>query len=609
MLEDVEKVSVALENVFKESSDFIVIGLTGRTGSGCSTTAQILSGDLRNLPEAGASHYTGNEARKFRIVKRYLEPHWHPFKWLQVRSVITRYILVLSFAEFTKLVAEILGDNLPDVREKLRSFKPEYEEAHARIKDYLGAKDDTVESQENKKKVAYQIYFEWLPLFSDQLREHLKKLSIDAYTRVYQIVGDNIRTSGCANNSKFDPDKIFSLSVTINKVIKSARFVSRQEGVPCYIVIDAIRNPYEAMFLKERYADFHLLAVNTANENRLSHLRNSRKFSDQQILDLDAKEYPDKLSGYRKYTSQNIQKCIEIADIHVNNPRTDQYGHSQLRCQLAWYVSLMMHPGLIMPTSIESGMQIAYSVKHNSGCISRQVGAVVTDANYSVKAVGWNNSAQGQVPCLLRSADDLLNGIDEKAYSHYEKNDGTFRAVLSHKFSGALGSKTLNGRNLCFCFKDLQNEVDKEKNQVHTRSLHAEENAFLQISKYGGQQLQGGVLFTTASPCELCAKKAYQLGISKIVYIDPYPGIATSHVLSSGEHAPILELFRGAVGRAFHKLYQPIMPFKDELDMLLSFPKMSNRKEDRIKSLEDENGLLKNQIERLKEQLKHAARN
>lgn len=598
-----EKVSQALENVYMDTSNFIVIGLTGRTGSGCSTAADILSRDSLNLPESGSSHYEGNEARKFRIVKKYVEDQWRPFRWLQVRSVITRYILVLNFAEFCKLIANILDEEPASVRKKLEAFKQTYDEAHGKVKLYLNASENTLEEQNNKKREAYTIYFEWLPKFSDTLREHLKKISVSAYTKIYQTVGDNIRASGSAQSSKFDPDKIFGFSQTINMVIKAARFVCRQNEEPCYIVVDAIRNPYEAFFLKERYADFHLIAVNTKNENRLAYLRSSHKFSEQQILDLDEKEYPSSLEGHKRYTSQNIQKCIEIADIHINNPRTDQYGHSELRCQLAWYVSLMLHPGLVMPTSIEGCMQIAYSVKQNSGCISRQVGAVVTDATFAVKAVGWNNPAQGQVPCLLRSAEDLLNGIDEKAYSHYEKNDARFRDALHHKFNKIVEKSKLKGRNLSFCFKDIQNEVDKEKNQVHTRSLHAEENAFLQISKFGGQPLKGGILFTTASPCELCAKKAYQLGISKIIYIDPYPGIATSHVLSVGEHAPDLQLFRGAVGRAFHKLYQPITPYKDELDMLLSIPKIKNRKEADIKLLKEEINALKGELEILKGQL------
>lgn len=253
-------------------------------------------------------------------------------------------------------------------------------------------------------------------------------------------------------------------------------------------------------------------------------------------------------------------------------------------------------------------MQIAYSVKKSSGCISRQVGAVVTDSNYSVKSVGWNNSAQGQVPCALRSAEDLLNGVDEEAYSLYERNDHVFRKAIEYKYRDLIEHVNLDkgedgGRNLSFCFKDVQNEIDGEKNQVHTRALHAEENAFLQISKYGGQQIKGGYLFTTASPCELCAKKAYQLGISKIYYIDPYPGIATSHILNGGTKSPELLLFRGAVGSAFHRLYQPIMPYKDELDMAFKIPRKGNGKDMRIRKMEEENRALRAQVEELKSQL------
>lgn len=602
-MDEVQKVSRALNNVFAETSDFIVIGLTGRTGSGCSTAAQILTEAVLSLPEAGISHYVENEKRKFKIVKKYIDKKWRPFKWLQVRSIITRYILTLNFSEFANLISTIVNVDLSKVREHLSSFRSDYERMHEEINVYLKVPDNTEAAQDEKKLQACKLYLEDLPVFSNKLRDILQSISKDTYTRVYQTVGDNIRSSGTPHGSKFDPEKVFLFSRTINKIIKSIRYACVKREEPCYVVIDAIRNPYEAIYLKERYADFHLVSVNTSDENRLAHLRKSHKFTDAQIVDLDRKEYPEKLVGHHKYTSQNIQKCIEISDIHINNPRVDQFGSSELRCQLAWYVTLMLHPGLITPTSIESGMQIAYSVKQNSGCISRQVGAVVTDASFSVKGVGWNSSPQGQVPCLLRSAEDLLSGDDSKAFSQYERNNEDFRTILKSKYFALTRDEKLDGRSLAFCFKDVQNEVEREKNQVHTRSLHAEENAFLQISKYGGSALQGGVLFTTASPCELCAKKAYQLGLSRIVYIDPYPGIATSHVLSTGEKSPRLELFRGAVGRAFHRLYQPMMPFKDELDMLLSIPKTENKKYNKIRVLESENENLRSEVERLKAEI------
>ncbi|WP_341666183.1 hypothetical protein [Vibrio sp.] len=79
--------------------------------------------------------------------------------------------------------------------------------------------------------------------------------------------------------------------------------------------------------------------------------------------------------------------------------------------------------------------------------------------------------------------------------------------------------------------------------------------------------MKDGKLFTTASPCELCAKKAYQLGIQEIVFIDPYPGIAKDHILSIGSNPPKVTQFVGAVGDAYHRLYTPLMSMKDELTL------------------------------------------
>lgn len=75
-------------------------------------------------------------------------------------------------------------------------------------------------------------------------------------------------------------------------------------------------------------------------------------------------------------------------------------------------------------------------------------------------------------------------------------------------------------------------------------------------------------MFTTASPCELCSKKAYQLGIKEIYYIDPYPGISKDHIIFFGNSHPIMKLFQGAIGSAYTKLYSQRLTIKDELKML-----------------------------------------
>lgn len=80
--------------------------------------------------------------------------------------------------------------------------------------------------------------------------------------------------------------------------------------------------------------------------------------------------------------------------------------------------------------------------------------------------------------------------------------------------------------------------------------------------------MKNGTLYTTASPCELCAKKAYQIGIKSIVYIDPYPGISAEHILKNGYSAPQLNMFTGIIGRSYNKIFEPFMSYKDELTLI-----------------------------------------
>jgi deoxycytidylate deaminase len=597
----VTDVSDALNRLYQETSEFIVLGLTGRTGSGCSTAAKLLTSEFPQIQESSKIYDSANDQRKYKIIRNFINKNWKPFTSIQVRTVITAIILELDFPDFRDFVAKVLGKEAEEVQTSLENFQEVFNDFHQLITEYKSLSEENTENKDIKKERAWDIYFLKLPGFCEKLKNALQdNLGIDSYTLVYQKAGDNIRASGSANVSEFNADKIFVLPSKINKLIKVIRSRSPKG---CFVVIDAIRNPFEAIYFHQRYAGFYLVSINTPNSERLNHLRENHKFSEQQIIALDNKEYPRKLNGKDIYVSQNIQKCIEIADIHINNPDRQKFNTNELSSQLYWYIALILHPGLVTPTSIERCMQLAFSAKLNSGCISRQVGAVVTDTNFSVKAVGWNDAPQGQTPCLLRSAEELLNGGEEGIYSVYERSNEKFHKVLNETYCDVKGSSLLSGRNLSYCFKDLQNEVEGEKNQVHTRSLHAEENAFLQLAKYGGEPIKGGILFSTASPCELCSKKAYQLGIEAVVYIDPYPGISKEHILGAGNNIPSLILFRGALGRAYHRLYQSEMAYKDELQMLTGYSITGGEKydntEERLKALEAENLELKNKVKML----------
>ena len=569
-----------ISELFLENNQFILVGLTGRTGSGCTTTANILESKSIAFPELSglSGFYKGLDKRRYSIVKKFAEEHWENFYSIKVSDLISIYLLLLPAVKLTSFIYSC-GENIAKksceslVRKGVLSksfLKENYSDVIKQLLDH----HSEIDFSDPKITRSFIRILQLVRKFTRDLKAELNQLESGLYVSVYQSAGKSIRRIGKVDaeyeSKDFIPSSVFHLPETINRVIKSIRKVKNERA---YVVIDAIRNPYEAKFFKDRYAAFHLVSINAPDEHRTRYLQKLHKFSPEQIKKIDDEESGKGDSEYKHLTNPNVKKCIEISDIHLFNPKNEYDNNNVLKAQIALYIALMQHPGLISPTSMERVMQVAYTVKLNSGCISRQVGAVVTDSDNSIKSVGWNDVAQGQVPCAMRSIDGLINDFHSETYSHYERNNEKFREKAREFYDifkpVIQQSNSFKGRNISYCFKDIHNSIDNKSNQVHTRALHAEENAFLQLAKYGGIGIVGGKLYTTASPCELCAKKAYQLGISEVVFIDPYPGITQDHIINIGTMPPKLIQFRGAIGKAYHRLYEQIIPIKDELDYML----------------------------------------
>lgn len=573
-----KEASQALEKIFEHRNSHIIIGLTGRTGSGCSSIAEILSTEKFSeikIQEIN-SPPTNHEDRKNRIIKDWLEVNWNKFSIIKVSEVLFLCMLCNRKEQVIQYVSNTFqsSDGIEIIRgDEFSGILERYYEIAVDIFDVI----DNIKSK-NKDEIskAFHAIFDVLPLAFEEMQSIFKPKYRALYTRIFQKFGDNIRASGSVVSEEIKPGEILSLPKIIGKIIDLHREVIIQDeysNKKIYVVIDAIRHPYEVRYLRERNARFYLVAVTTEDQDRKARLH-SLQYTDAEIKELDEKEYPSERSvkysdNYQKIVSQDVQACLALADIYIRNlGRPEKKDLRKTTMRMLRYIALMQHPGIVTPTSIERCMQVAFSARVNSGCISRQVGAVVTDNKFSIRAIGWNDVPKGQVPCLLRNIEHLKQKKDEFSYSQYELNDNKFRDEIDT--ITARSNVENKGRNQCFCFKDIYNKVMSKENQVHTRALHAEENAFLQIARNGGQGIEGGNLFSTASPCELCAKKAYQLGIKEIYYIDPYPGISVTHVLSSGENKPTITLFLGAIGRAYHDLYEPILPYKDELEQLLT---------------------------------------
>ncbi|GEM_PF-502677 len=61
-------------------------------------------------------------------------------------------------------------------------------------------------------------------------------------------------------------------------------------------------------------------------------------------------------------------------------------------------------------------------------------------------------------------------------------------------------------------------EVGHKMEEGHCiRTLHAEENAIIQVVYIGGASTQGSTMYTTYSPCYHCAKKIISAGVERVV--------------------------------------------------------------------------------------------
>ncbi len=62
--------SSAVKTAFDHVGNFILLGLTGRTGSGCTTAARILSNKTTFINHTSKIYKTPNDLRKLKIVER-----------------------------------------------------------------------------------------------------------------------------------------------------------------------------------------------------------------------------------------------------------------------------------------------------------------------------------------------------------------------------------------------------------------------------------------------------------------------------------------------------------------------------------------------------------
>ena len=421
----------SVDKVYESLNKCIIIGLTGRTGSGCSTAATILEKkDFKslNLATPKRKDFKTVEERKDAVIYKFMSNNkWIPFVTIEVSSVILSVIFQKSYDSFKNYLHQLVHSSSNGKTLKIRG----YEELIPRlesIKHFFESKyarfDNSILNSLDDKGIDeyFQYYLHDVKLqkkvFSDLFKDYSctesystgfekqREQKSQLYTYLLQLFGNNIRSSGDPFSSEFNQGQFSKIAerveTIINLIVKKNELVEddTEKTNSTRICVDAIRNPYEAYYLKDKFNSFYLVSVSTDDNERRRRLTG---FDQQELKSMDDMEYPVDYEKGRIFYQQSIEECLQIADIHLYNPLSSDETFRLLTGSLVRYIALMLRPGLVTPTNIERCMQVAYTAKLNSGCLSRQVGAAITDSGYYVKAIGWNEVPQGQVSCGLRT--------------------------------------------------------------------------------------------------------------------------------------------------------------------------------------------------------------
>lgn len=168
-------------------------------------------------------------------------------------------------------------------------------------------------------------------------------------------------------------------------------------------------------------------------------------------------------------------------------------------------------------------MYAAASAATNSACLSRQVGAAVTDAKGELLATGWNDVPKAFGDLYVTDLkNDPSNIYDKRCWNFGGKcyNDEEKSLLAEHIIESLRDILPTDKRDAAvqavIADKKLRGLIE------FSRSIHAEMHAILTALRLEGDRVRGGQIFVTTYPCHSCARHIIAAGITEVYYIEPY---------------------------------------------------------------------------------------
>lgn len=294
-------------------------------------------------------------------------------------------------------------------------------------------------------------------------------------------------------------------------------------------VLRTLKHPEEIALLRQTYGTrFLLVSVFDGKESRAEYLGNKLKDESPRAPEVSAQVASlidrDETDANNKF-GQHVRDAFSAADYFITlGPGVEE--------DVDRLVGLMFGEPFLTPTRDEVAMFHAFGSSLRSSDPGRQVGAVIATSNGDILATGSNEVPRaGGGEYWPGDAGDTGDARDFKKGYDFNKRQSR-RAVK--EFMDALASESLLSTDMSELSSEerVQLIFDSPPPSIKQsrimsliefgRIVHAEMAALMQAAR-STVSVEGSTLYTTAFPCHMCMRLIISAGVSRVVYVDPYP--------------------------------------------------------------------------------------
>ncbi|MFO0598696.1 MAG: anti-phage dCTP deaminase [Myxococcaceae bacterium] len=357
------------------------------------------------------------------------------------------------------------------------------------------------------------------------LEPKVKQPTIDS-TTMLQDLGDRMRAE-LGDNAAVARGVVSRVRVARAKAtgkVATPGAAVEPDGKKRAFVVDALRHPEEALFLRSLYdSAFTLIGVVCDEAERLRRLQ--KKFDDggeTKTLTFMQRDAKDALKN-----GQRVSDTFHLSDFFVNNTERQALDDKPnedwpVPDELTRLVRLVVHKDIVRPSVEEVAMFAAHGAQMRSACLSRQVGASLVDSAGNLVATGTN-----EVPRAGGGAYSNEHTIDERC---------AFRSKSEMRFCSNTREQSEIVEDIIKSLAKVISIPAEKRGEVErviresriggllefSRAIHAEMDALLSAARTG-KALIGARLFVTTYPCHYCARHLVAAGVDEVLFIEPYP--------------------------------------------------------------------------------------